>query len=337
MRTPSAPYLDPLDRVWLAAAARVGLRVRRTEDAYASTDGDGELAIATREHLDQDDSLAQMIFHELCHSLVEGRDAMALPDWGLDNETDRDVPREHACLRAQAALAAPVGLRWFFAPTTDYRAFYDTLGDDPLAPADDPTSRLARTALARAGQKPWAPALGEALVATAAIVRTAAGVPGHDGSLFDSVDAPWPAHPAGFTVPPYATGTCGDCAWRYVGGRGKAVPRCRRNDARVDDDWPACEGFEGPHDCLTCGACCRAAYDSVELSTREPLIELRPDLIVRHDSYIELRRDGDRCAALAKTEPLVCAVYEHRPKTCRDFELGGAHCLTARQRVGLSR
>ncbi|HRC56094.1 MAG TPA: hypothetical protein PKU97_09220, partial [Kofleriaceae bacterium] len=77
-------YADPLAEIWLGAAARVGLRVRRVADAYASTDGAGEMLIAEDAALDADDSLAQMIFHELCHSLVEGEAAFAVADWGLD-------------------------------------------------------------------------------------------------------------------------------------------------------------------------------------------------------------------------------------------------------------
>ena len=68
-------YIDPLAQIWLSAAQRIGLSVRRTPDAYAATDGKGSLAIATDENLDADDSLAQMIFHELCHSLVEGEES----------------------------------------------------------------------------------------------------------------------------------------------------------------------------------------------------------------------------------------------------------------------
>ena len=49
--------------------------------------------------------LAQLILHELCHALVEGPGALNRPDWGLDNESARDVEREHACLRLQARLA----------------------------------------------------------------------------------------------------------------------------------------------------------------------------------------------------------------------------------------
>ena len=35
-------YVDPLAQVWLGAAHRIGLRVERTRDAYASTDGRGQ-------------------------------------------------------------------------------------------------------------------------------------------------------------------------------------------------------------------------------------------------------------------------------------------------------
>ena len=59
-----------------------------------------------------------------------------------------------------------------------------------------------------------------------------------------------------------------------------------------------------------------------------------------------MRCDGDRCAALCGGEPdaakpervtrYYCAIYDDRPRTCRDFTLGSAHCLTARRRVGLS-
>lgn len=167
-------YVGPLDAVWLAAAARVGLGVVRSSEVYASTDGRGTLAIGSDDTLDPDDCLAQMILHELCHSLVQGPGSFAKPDFGLDNESDRDAVREHACLRVQASLAAAHGLRTFLAPTTDFRAFYDALGDDALAgAADDPSIPLARDALRRATEPPWAPHLERALSATAAIVEAA--------------------------------------------------------------------------------------------------------------------------------------------------------------------
>ena len=335
-RTPVAPYFDPLNGIWLAAAERIGLRIERSEEVFASTDGQGNLTLASSD-LDPDDCLAQMIFHELCHSLVEGPESLDRADWGLDNETDVDVPREHACLRVQAALAAPLGLRWFLAPTTDHRAFYDALPDDPLAPADDATSVLARAGLARAARPPWGPALQEALAATEQVVQAAARairaaqVAG-DTSLYDTVDAPWPVHPTGFRVPPYGTPwRCGDCAWRAATGE------CRQSRAVVGTETPSCERWEPSLDCLACGACCRAAYHAVELSPDESIVRLRPELIVQNNGITELKRSGDRCAALAASAPYTCDAYEHRPETCRNFAVSGEHCLTARRRVGLSR
>lgn len=166
-------YEDPLDAVWRGAAARMGLRVVRSSDAYASTDGRGELLIGAPATLDADDCLAQMVFHEICHWLVEGPEARQRVDWGLDNLGTRDEVREHACLRLQAALSARHGLRRTLAPTTDHRAFYDALPADPLA-AQGPSVALARAALARAAGPPWAPHLERALDATRRIVVLAA-------------------------------------------------------------------------------------------------------------------------------------------------------------------
>ncbi|MBX3251667.1 MAG: hypothetical protein KF901_31105 [Myxococcales bacterium] len=178
-------YVDPLDAIWLATAAALGLRVTRTPDAFASTNGTGELALGTPETLDADDCLAQMIFHEVCHWLVQGEDAFHVPDWGLDNESDRDLAREHACLRVQAALLAPLGLREVFAPTTDFRIDYDALPADPLEGAEPTVRALAVAALARASTPPWAPHLSRALDASAAVVAAvvAAGAASreHDG------------------------------------------------------------------------------------------------------------------------------------------------------------
>lgn len=169
-RHPTHRYLDPLDAVWLAAARRVGLAVRRSPEAFAAADGVGGLVLGTRETLDPDDCLAQMLLHELCHTLVEGPGAFRRPDWGLENVDDRDVVREHACLRAQAALADRHGLRGLLAPTTDHRAFWDALPSDPLA-GDDESAALARAAVARSATPPWHPHLAGALEATAAIAR----------------------------------------------------------------------------------------------------------------------------------------------------------------------
>jgi putative zinc- or iron-chelating protein len=341
-------YRDPLDEVWLGLARRVGFRVARTAAVFASTDGDRVIQVGTPEVLDADDSLAQMILHELCHALVEGEDAWSRPDWGLDNQgldsqgldsqTRRDELREQACLRLQAALLAPHGLREVLAPTTEHRGFYDALGADALAPAGDAAVVLAKIALERAGRAPFAPHLEAALAATATIARAAAPFAAED-SLAAAVAAPAPRHPLGFPMRAAGAGgaeTCAGCAW--LAGR-----TCRQADARADPAWPACDRWEpaGALECQACAACCREAYHSVTIGPRDPVRRRHPELVAARDGYYELMRAGGRCAALvggdAGGPSYACRIYADRPRTCRDFTVGGSHCLQARRRVGLSR
>ena len=359
-RVPTRRYEDPLDAVWLATARAMGLRVERSSEAYASTDGSGLLTLGDDETLDPDDSLAQMIFHELCHALVQGETGFGKRDWGLDNTSDRDVVREHATLRVQAFLAARHGLRRVLAPTTDFRAFWEGLPADPLQPRHDPSVVLAVLAARRAEAAPWAPHLDEALRATAAITDVAArfeaqalasgaeaasrggGLP----SLWRDVDAPAALHPTGRPLSADPSTTCGTCAWRIEGGGAKPVSRCRQaDDQRIDAAWAGCERWEPALQCLDCGACCRSAYDMVMTSLRDPFVRKHPDLVVLKEDHGEVLRKGDRCAALGGGpagdtlegfEPYACSVYDDRPRTCRAFAMQGLHCLMARRRVGLS-
>lgn len=171
-------YVDPLDQVWLAAARRIGFEILRSPDVYAHYDGRGHIIVGTRETLDPDDCVAQMVFHELCHYLVQGPEHAQSPDWGLDNTSERDYFRERATLRVQRALAARFDLLGFLAPTTDFRAFYAALGDAPLdGPEDEVTP--AQMALERARSQPFDPHLHEALGATRAILKL---VDHHTGS-----------------------------------------------------------------------------------------------------------------------------------------------------------
>jgi hypothetical protein len=339
-RASRAPLDAPvLDQLWTAAAARCGFRVERGQAAYATTDGSGTIQIGAPDTLDDDDSLAQLILHELCHALVQGEDSWRLPDWGLDNTSERDAVGEQACLRLQAELSDRHGLRELMAPTTEWRSYYRALPADPLraaagADGDGEACARAQAGLALAERRGLAPVLDQALAATAKLLHEL---------------GPPAAHPLGFPLGP-AGETCGGCAWRYRGGRGPAVDRCRQSVGEVGDgrrvrpEHPACERWEAPVDCLTCGACCREAYHSVAVSMRDPVVWKQPGLIVREGHRFSILRAGERCAAL-ESEPSAaaggaryhCRIYEDRPRTCRDFERGGRHCLVARRRVGLSR
>lgn len=173
MREVRHRYVDPLDAVWLAVARAFGLRVDRSAEVYASTDGRGSLVLGAPSTLDADDCLAQMVFHELCHAAVQAPEGLTEPDWGLDNESARDVVREHACLRLQAFVAGRHGLRAVLAPTTDFRAFYDGLPEHPLEGGSEDAA-LAREALARIEAPPFAPHVERGLAHTAAILAIVA-------------------------------------------------------------------------------------------------------------------------------------------------------------------
>lgn len=178
-------YGDPLELIWRRTAAAMQITIRRSSEVYASWDGDGTLTLGDSEDLDADDCLAQMILHELCHALIEGQEALVKTDWGLANEDDRDAVRELAAMRLQAALLTPHGLRQFLAVTTDWRASYDALPEDPLE-GEDEAAALARHGWERAHAGPWARPINDALTATAAIAQ-ATTVFADPGSLWSTV------------------------------------------------------------------------------------------------------------------------------------------------------
>jgi hypothetical protein len=313
------PELDP---VWMECARRLDLPVARGGDSYVHFDG-ATLHIAGDRELDADDSLAQLVMHEICHLLVQGPSRRHVRDWGLDNtggpETPADEMRERAALRLQAHLGSAFGLRDRLFPTTVVRPFYEGLPRRPLDERDDDGSvALARAAATRAGHEPFRRALADALGSTAALLA----LPQHRGgaALDDSV-------------------RCGGCAWRAPSGL------CRAADRRVfvAVDEVGCARREEALDCLACGACCRSGYDAVPAGPRSRLARRHPQLVVgRADGGVDVRRvlvdDEDRCAALAGplSGPYRCSVYADRPRACADLPTGGAACLQARRRVGLS-
>lgn len=332
---------EAITALWISVAAEAGWQVIRTTSAYASSDGAGRISIGVDEALDADDAPAQLIFHELCHALTQGPGAWSRPDWGLSNTDARDVVAEHACLCVHVLLTSPFALRAAMAPTTEYRGYHDGLDPEILASSEEPAPARARAALALPGNARLRDGIVRGLAATRAALDEAAASGEGDGER----------HPLGFAWGP-ADRSCGTCAWFYRGGRGPAVERCRQS-ARGEGDGQrttyaarACERWEQPVDCQTCGACCREAYHSVTVSVRDPVVWKQPELIVRHGHRFELRREGPRCAALEdrraapqSVPPLplfACTIYDDRPRPCREFEANGRHCLVARRRVGLT-
>jgi hypothetical protein len=155
---------DPVTAAWVAAAHGMGFSVRRSPDAWAAYDGQGGITVSDDSGLDADDSAASLILHELSHFLVQGAASASQPDWGLDtvNPGPDEQRRERSAVRIQRAVLLRRGLQDRLAPTTDYRAFYDALGADPIA--DDPLAQAAWELLVERG---WLSILDAALGATA--------------------------------------------------------------------------------------------------------------------------------------------------------------------------
>ena len=336
-------YEDPVDLIWLRAAADLGLDVQRSTDAYAAYDGKGTLTISVAEEFDPDDSLAQMIYHEICHWLVSGVRARDLPDWGLSNTSRRDLVYEYACHRLQAALAAPFGLRDFMAVTTTWRAYWDTLPANPLMDGDDPAIPIAQAGWQLARTSPFHEVLTRSLSATATIADAVRAV-APATSLWSVTHA---RHRLGSLLADDAALTCGTCAWAAPQGSGL---RCRQHKPPgkmapvVRADERACERWERTltaDDCGTCGACCHRGFDLLAVSPRDPFTRLHPELVqLQQGEHVVPRPDG-RCVALdgdgTTDAPWRCRHYATRPKNCQDFEVAGDACLLARRRVGLSR
>ena len=336
-------YEDPVDLIWLRAATDLGLEIKRSSEAFASYDGKGTLTIAKTSDFDADDSLAQMIFHEICHWLVAGTRAKHRPDWGLCNTDDRDLVYEYACHRLQAALSSPFGLRGLMAVTTDWRPYWDALPEDPLRDGDDPAIVIAQAGFHLSRLPPFESVLKRSLSATAAIADAIRSV-AQPCSLWSETRA---LHRLGSLVSSSKDLRCGSCVWAVSG---KSGLRCRQHKPpgkiapAVSNQEQACERWERKftaEDCGSCGACCRQGFDMVTVSSRDPFKKLHPELVQLRDGEHSVPRPNGVCVALDGDGSAVsqyrCRHYATRPKNCMEFEVAGDNCLLARRRVGLSR
>jgi len=177
-------YVDPVEVIWLATSRRLALTIRRNPDIFSMTDGTGLMSFSTRPELDEDDCLAQMTLHELCHWVTNGIDTYHQRDWGFPLWEKIDV-REHGCVRMQCWLASRFGMREMFGPTGCFRQYYDALPDDPLQPLpatseaeaawEAAACRIAVDAVQRVRQEPFWSLLSEAMQATAKVRGLLAG------------------------------------------------------------------------------------------------------------------------------------------------------------------
>lgn len=158
-----------------------------------------------------------------------------------------------------------------------------------------------------------------------------------------------PRHPSGLPardgMPP-----CGSCAWARpeLGAlRCVAAGEGEEEGALLPPDCVGCAFWEPMPTCGPCGACCREAFDSVEVRITDlRTLANRPDRVVHHsDGWTDLRRvpsptgSGTRCGSLQGDGgacPFRCDMYEDRPAACSELEEGSWNCLFARRRAGVS-
>ncbi len=176
-------------------------RLERTDQAYATTDGRGRLAIATPSGMDPDDCVARDgAARGSAVPWCKGETASTYRTRGLCNETARDVILEHACAApAGSSARSPWSPANTLAPTTDYRAFYDALPPDPFAARDAGEQEevlLARAAYARRER-------GRGARISSARSKPHVSWPAcslpelPDDHLLKTLEAPLPAHPTG--------------------------------------------------------------------------------------------------------------------------------------------
>lgn len=334
-------YEDPVSKVWATAARLIGF----TRPGNKVVDG----AKAA------DERMGQALFDQLCRALIEGHDSFAKP--GVAPGTSIDATalhwRDYARVRLQWVLCSQWNLHGWFEPAEHVRAFWDSLDDTILDDKADLAVRAASVALLRASRPPWDPTFTEALATTRELLRADAS---------NRVE-----HPAGaFAVRADATKRCEQCAWAYTQGINLA---CRQVDSaiigpqhkNIEPHWPACERFEPALDCQNCGACCREAFQTVQVGAREPIRRTHPEMVLDHGTRQELRRTptasldivadqpaATRCASLGggdlvqlgtrtTVSDYACQIYDARPQSCRSFTAGSESCLVARRRVGMSR
>lgn len=95
-----------------------------------------------------------------------------------------------------------------------------------------------------------------------------------------------------------------------------------------------------PSPCLTCGACCcyyRVSFYWQEAQQRgldeSQLVQITPWRVC----FTGTERIPPRCVHLQGQigQQIACSIYEQRPSTCRELQIGDEKCLKARAAHGL--
>ena len=333
-------YADPVDEIWLAAAKRLGLEVRRSDGAYAAYDGQGVLTLAERKRLRR-------------RRLAGAADLpRALPRAGRGRArcVARLGPVQHRRPRSRARARVPPRCRprsaRAMACATSSRSPPITARTGTRCPAirsrrrrrGDPAIELARAAWQRARRG----RVGETLHAALAATRRSLGGAAVRGAglavAHDSAAAPQRLPAAARRVAALRRlrlavpggGQAGRAALPHDARRRRPTGRARRARATV-----ACERFEPQ---ARRGRMCelrrvlprrfrsraraRARTDGATPSTT--LADATP----RFARAAARRVVASRSMATARpTRPYRCRVYADRPRACAEFELAGDACL----------
>jgi Fe-S-cluster containining protein len=105
------------------------------------------------------------------------------------------------------------------------------------------------------------------------------------------------------------------------------------------DDMSATSDTSNP--CLSCGACCmsyRVSFYWAEAEARGLPAGLTEQVNAFYSCMAGTNASQPRCAALQGPPggPVACTVYEQRPDTCREVQVGDDKCTRARARHGLT-
>ena len=103
-------------------------------------------------------------------------------------------------------------------------------------------------------------------------------------SLWSTIEGPRGRHALGFGMPHAderaAMRSCGSCG--FAQQQGKRL-RCLKTERSATPEMPACQRWEPAPECATCGACCREAFDLIEVAARDPFQKKHKHLLVMRD------------------------------------------------------
>ena len=238
------------------------------------------------------------------------------------------------------ALADEGGVRAMLVMGPWWRTYFDTLPHDPLSDPGERAAMTARRAWCRLQTGRWRTMTLSALASIrhsgSAAARSSEPIIAGDDPAVRVVRVR--RNVLGFRAHEGTERRCGDCAW---GDAGRCVMAQEEGEAApsVRSAEPGCLHWETPldlEDCRRCGACCREGYGAVMVEPGAAMLADHPEWVRDEGWGAHLPRPRGACVALSESAPWMCGAYAVRPRSCREFTVGGRSCLVARCRTGHS-